>query len=134
MSVKWVAPNPGNLLWCRYPEATAGTLIPGPKPRPVLVVKVWDEDTPLRVQVAYGTSQKVASLYPGEFAVLPADNVLAEAGLIYPTKFDLSRLLTLPYEAPWFEAAPARPDPVMGQIPAALKPRMTKAWLARRAV
>lgn len=108
--------------------------LPRSQGRPALVVKVWDEDTPIRVQVAYGTSQKIASLYPGEFAVLTADNALAETGLIYPTKFDLSRLLTLPYEAPWFEPAPSQIAPVMGRIPAALVPRMTKAWMARRPV
>lgn len=94
-------------------------------------MKVWEENTPVLVQVAYGTSQKVWDLYPGEFQVLPSDGALTKTGLIYPTKFNLSRLLTLPYQAPWFESAPAKPDPRMGQIPVGLRERMRIAWLNR---
>ena len=67
------------------------------------------------VQVAYGTSQKVSELRSGQFAIAPADNqAYAASGLSFPTKFDLRKLVNLPYTDEWFRVPPA---PRHGQTP-----------------
>lgn len=59
--------------------------------------------TPVRVRVAYGTSRRVADLYPGEFVITPDDGEAFEAsGLSYPTKFNLRGTVVLPYTLDWF--------------------------------
>lgn len=108
------APVPGDIVYCRFPEETAGQ--PGPKPRPALVTGLSQfEDGTLGVVVAYGTSQRVESLYAGEFAISPKDgDAYRAAGLSFPTKFDLSRRVTLPYTDIWFRVPPV---PSFGQTP-----------------
>ena len=46
---------------------------PGPKPRPALILAVFDDDAPqFTVRVAYGvgTSQRTTTLHRGEFSIL----------------------------------------------------------------
>jgi len=67
------------------------------------------------VTVAYGTSRKVTELYTGEFAITPDDGeAFTLAGLSYPTKSNLGRIVDLPYNAVWFGVPPTAP---YGQIP-----------------
>ena len=48
--------------------------------------------------MAYGTSQNVGELYPGEFAITQVDReAFLLAGLSFDTKFDLSRVIELPF-------------------------------------
>ena len=108
-------------MWCLFPE-TLGT--PGPKPRPALVLQVFDDDAPeFWVQAVYGTSQKVNKLYRGEF-LISNTNVAAFrlAGLSYPTKFDFKHRLDLPYNNEWFGVAPASTvqNPVLGTLHSSL--------------
>lgn len=92
-------------------------------------MRVWDEENPPRVAVACGTSKRVMELHRGEFHVLPADGTaFAATGLRYPTKFNLARVVTLPYAAPWFEAMPKSSTPRMGAVTQALKARIVAAF------
>src|SRR3989304_9415792 len=90
------APKPGDIFWCRFPEEK--TLHPAPKARPALVWQVGKISGQTPAAIAYGTSQKVDRLFPGEFAIVPADGAAyTVSGLSYPTKFNLARSVELPY-------------------------------------
>ena len=132
--VAFPLPVPGDIVYCRFPHAVLGE--PGPKPRPALVTAIARmDDGTAAVEVAYGTSQRVDRLFPGEFAIVPEDGEpFRVSGLSYPTKFDLRRRVTLPYNDTWFKV-PARPlfgrTPKMGSLHASL---MKRAVAAHRAV
>ncbi len=109
----WSEPSAGDIVWCHFPDH----IHPRPKPRPALIVAVFDDDSPrFTVRVAYGTSQRTTSLYRGEFAILSDRDpqAYASAGLSYDTKFDLKQAVDLPYTTEWCSVPPAAPH---GQIP-----------------
>ena len=114
----WGEPTAGEILWCHFPD----NITPRPKPRPALVITVFDDDVPpFTVRVAYGTSQRTTQLYRGEFAILRSRNPAAytAAGLSYDTKFDLRQMIDLPYTTEWFSVPPAAPHgetPVLGTL------------------
>jgi len=121
----WGEPTAGEIVWCHFPD----NINPRPKPRPALIVMVFDDAAPLfTVRVAYGTSQKTTQLYRGEFAILQSRNpaAYAAAGLSYDTKFNLRQLVDLSYTAKWFSVPPAAPH---GQTPllGTLHPSMVRA-------
>jgi hypothetical protein len=127
----WPEPMAGDIVWCRFPE----DIRPGPKPRPALVLVVFDDDAPFfHVRVAYGTSQRVNYLHSGEFAILQDRNPSAYelAGLSYDTKFNLKQAVDLPFDTNWFGIPPAAPH---GQIPklGTLHPSMMRALRAAAA-
>jgi hypothetical protein len=129
----WPEPQAGVIVWCRFPDTPA--LRPGPKPRPALILTVFDDEAPrFRALVAYGTSKKVERLYAGEFNITPADGAAFRlAGLSFPTKFNLSTAVELPYSTPWFDVPPAAPFgqmPQLGVLHANLMRRATVAWRA----
>ena len=110
---QWAEPTAGEIVWCHFPD----DITPRPKPRPALILMVWDDDAPLfSVRVAYGTSQRTTSLIRGEFAILRERNpaAYAAAGLSYDTKFDLRQAIDLPYTTEWFSVPPRAPH---GQTP-----------------
>lgn len=132
MTVTFAAPEPGDIVYCRFPENKLPA--PGPKPRPALVLAVGDLDGICHVTVAYGTSQKTAHLYAGEFLIAPEDGDAFEiSGLSFTTKFDLRHAIDLPYNDVWFRVPPAAPhgqSPRLGSLHASL---MRRAQAAARA-
>jgi hypothetical protein len=107
------APRPGDIVWCHFPQDKK--LEPGPKPRPALVVKVGEIEGAPAVAVAYGTSQRIGELHPGEFAITRGDSeAFSLAGLSFDTKFDLSNVIELPFSTRWFAVPPGAPH---GQSP-----------------
>ena len=110
----WPAPEPGDIVWCRFPERPRDK--PGPKPRPALVLEVTQRADGVEVKVAYGTSKKLGRLVAGEFAIRKSDNAAAYAlaGLSYDTKFNLAETLALPWDNQFF-AVP--PNARHGQMP-----------------
>lgn len=121
----WPEPAAGDIVWCHFPD----NIHPRPKPRPALILAVFDDNAPMFVvQVAYGTSQKTRSLYGGEFAILRESNPAAyeAANLSHDTKFDFRQTLDLPFSTDWFSVPPAAPN---GQIPklGTLHPSMVRA-------
>ncbi|MDE1891841.1 MAG: hypothetical protein KGI13_05020 [Betaproteobacteria bacterium] len=125
----WPEPTAGDILWCHFPDS----IHPKPKPRPSLVTLVgMDKESKIIVSVAYGTSKKTDRLYKGEFRITKHENPSAylSAGLSYDTKFDLSKIINLPYNNHYFTVPPHAP---YGQNPklGILHPSMVKlAWLA----
>ena len=110
----WEQPDPGDIVWCRFPHRPRD--VPGPKPRPALVISIAEHADGITVGVAYGTSQKTDRLVAGEFAIRKAGDkaAYAMAGLSYDTKFDLRNILELPWNDSFF-AVP--PDPQYGKTP-----------------
>ena len=106
-------PEPGEIVYCCFPES--GLPGPGPKPRPALVLEVGLVDGVTHVRIAYGTSRKTLDLHTGEFLIAPNDGAAYDAaGLAYPTKFDLGKSLELPYNDVWFRVPP---NALHGQTP-----------------
>ena len=67
------------------------------------------------VQAAYGTTQKVDRLFPGEFLITVSDgDAYSISELSYPTKFNLASTFELPFNEDWFGVPPGAPH---GQIP-----------------
>ncbi|MGH8210036.1 MAG: hypothetical protein ACRETD_05615 [Steroidobacteraceae bacterium] len=135
-AIWWPEPQAGVIVWCRFPDTPA--LRPGPRPRPALILTVFDDEAPqFRVRAAYGTSQKVDRLYAGEFHITPQDGAAFRlAGLSFPTKFNLSTAVELPYNTQWFDVPPTAPfgrTPQLGVLHANLMRRVTAAWQATHA-
>src|SRR3984893_13169799 len=102
MTQWWAEPTAGDIVWCHFPD----DIHPRPKPRPALVLIVFDDGAPqFEVRVVYGTSQRTTTL-----SILRERNPTAYvmAGLSYETKFDLKQTLDLPYTTEWFSVPPAR--------------------------
>lgn len=110
----WEPPEPGDIVWCRFPQRPRD--VPGPKPRPALIVTVTEHEDGISVKVAYGTSQKIDRMASGEFSIRKADNKAAYemAGLSYDTKFALRNIVELPWNDSFFAVPPI---PVHGQTP-----------------
>jgi hypothetical protein len=109
----WPEPTAGDIAWCHFPD----NIQPKPKPRPGLITSVkLDDENRIFVAVGYGTGQKTDRLYTGEFRISKAEHPAAyvSAGLSYDTKFDLSKILDLPYNGDYFSVPPRAP---YGQIP-----------------
>ena len=130
----WEEPTAGEIVWCHFPDH----INPHPKPRPALVLVVFDDDAPqFHVEVAYGTSQRVTQLYRSEFAILQARNPPAYrvAGLSYDTKFDLTQTMSLPYNDEWFSVPPTAPHgqkPVLGTLHPSLVRAVEAAYRASK--
>ena len=122
----WPAPEPGDIVWCRFPQRPRDR--PGPKPRPALVLRVTEYEAGYAVTVAYGTSQRLDRLVAGEFAIRKLDSpvAFALAGLSFDTKFDLREKVDLPWDEAFFGVPPS---PAWGQTPklGTLHPCLMKA-------
>ena len=121
----WAEPTAGEIVWGYFPDFVS----PRPKPRPALILAVFDDAAPqFDVRVAYGTSKRTTTLHRGEFAILRDRNLAAfeAAGLSFDTKFDLKQTLDLPYATEWFSVPPAAPH---GQTPklGTLHPSLVRA-------
>lgn len=125
----WPIPKPGTIMWCKFPERPRDA--PGPKPRPVLVMEVSEEDC--AVKVAYGTSQHLNQLYSGEFAIRKQQHLRAflKAGLSVDTKFNLGHALVIPYNKEYFVSpSSVVQSPVLGIIDESLLPMVEAAFKA----
>lgn len=124
----WPEPTAGDIAWCHFPDH----IHPKPKPRPGLITSTHvDEEGSVFVTVAYGTSQKTDRLYRGEFRSTKSEHpaAYASAGLSYNTKFDLGKMIDLPYNADYFSVPPHAP---YGQTPqlGTLHPSMVRVAAA----
>jgi hypothetical protein len=130
----WGEPLAGDILWGHFPD----DIHPRPKPRPALVLTVFDDDAPLfRVEVAYGTSQKTTALRRGEFLIARAIHPTAYgcAGLSFDTKFALGTTVALPFDEDWFSVPPMAPHgqrPLLGTLHASLMRSLEAAYRATR--
>ncbi len=119
MTIRWWGePTAGEIVWCHFPDGVS----PRPKPRPALILAVYDDEEPeFVVRVVYGTSKRTTELHRGEFAILQAKNPAAyeAAGLSFDTKFNMKQALDLPFTSEWFSVPPSVPHgrkPLMGTL------------------
>ena len=114
----WPEPSAGEIVWCHFPD----NIHPKPKPRPGLIVSTKvDDEGMIFLSVAYGTSQKTDRLHSGEFRITKAEHPAAHksAGFSYDTKFDLSKVLELPFNDAYFSVPPHAPhgqNPKLGTL------------------
>jgi len=110
--------------------------VPGPKPRPALVVDIGRLRGEPAVEVIYGTSRKLERLYRGEFSITEEDgDAFTASGLSYSTKFDTARSVFLPYDDEWFAVpagAPYGQTPTLGVLHPSLVKRARAAFNAAR--
>lgn len=131
MTLVFPAPNPGDIVWCRFPQVEH--IHPGPKSRPALVLSVMDDSHPVRVRVVYGTSQKPTPIRRGELLIRRENEAAFRlSGLSYPTKFSFSKVVVLPYTSVWFGPALLAsglfaPTPRLGMLHAALMGKLQRA-------
>jgi hypothetical protein len=112
---RWPRPQPGDIVWCRFPQDLVPR--PGPKPRRALVLAVGDIEGDTAVEVAFGTSQRTHRLHRAEFLIGPDDgDAFRIAGLSHPNQFDLAKRLELPCTSERCAVAPGIP---CGQAPGA---------------
>jgi hypothetical protein len=128
----WGQPTAGEIVWCHFPD----NVNPRPKPRPALILNVFDDEAPeFSVEAAYGTSQRTTTLHRGEFAILRDRNpaAYAAAGLSYDTKFNLRQTVVLPFNTDWFSVPPAAPHghkPMLGTLHPSLMRALEAAFRA----
>jgi hypothetical protein len=135
VTLSYPAPEPGDIVWCRFPEFEG--IHPGPKSRPAFVLAVDDTRKPARVRVAYGTSRGLARVQVWEFVIGPDDgDAYVLSGLSLATKFSLRQVVVLDYTGHWFEPAPGRPPkptPKLGVLHPSLVRRAQAAHAAATA-
>lgn len=62
-----------------------------------------------RVFVAYGTSQKIMTLYKGEFLLQKNQSAAFQlSGLSFDTKFSFNKAVELDFSSEWFKVSPAQ--------------------------
>jgi hypothetical protein len=120
----WPEPTAGEIVWCHFPD----NIHPKTKPRPALIISTKEDvEGMIFVSVAYGTSQKTDRLYSGELKISKSEHPAAytSAGLSYDTKFDLRKVLELPFNDDYFSVPPHAPH---GQVPklGSLHPSMVR--------
>lgn len=106
-----------DIVICNFPLAEEPGK-PGPKGRPCLVVKtaetLGDEELP-HVRVLYGTSNPKFGKRPYDFFVCNMTE-MEEAGLFYPTRFDMDNRLWLPWSPDYFTPAEGYSCPRIGHL------------------
>ncbi len=92
-----------------------------------------DDSQPIRVRVVYGTSQKPLPIRRGELLIRRENEAAFKlSGLSYPTKFNFSKIVVLPYTNVWFQSAPlasglVAPTPRIGMLHAMLMGDLQRA-------
>lgn len=131
----WKEPLPGDIVWCYFPNNL--TTESAQKPRPALVLSVLKEPKhphECGVLVVYGTSQRVTTLYAGEFVITRVEGeAYREAGLSYDTKFNMGRQVKLPFNNRYFDVPPGAPhgqQPKLGILHPSLIRRAAAAYEA----
>lgn len=110
-----ILPAPYDIVWCRFPfDESLGE--PGPKPRPALVRNAATRSNgTAEVEVVYGTTNLKLNTRKFDFVVSKASEMDA-CGLYRATRFDLDKLLWLPWTTKWFEILPNYNSPIIGSL------------------
>jgi hypothetical protein len=119
------------ILWAYYPEQGAPKigkyLAPGPKLRPTVVLKIYDDGDLL---VACGTSNTGAT-YPWDYVIGPLDGAsFARTGLDCETRFKFNRMAVLPYTQVYFVGQGGNPNCFIGNADAVVTKGLMKAYQA----
>lgn len=127
----WKLPEPGDIVWTIVPFEDSEKA--ESKVRPCLVFSVTngnDEMGP-QVQVVPSTSKKLDKLFSGDVLIIERLESLAfkKAGLLYDSKFQFGKMVTLPWTADFFKV---RQNKRFGDHPkiGALHESMNRAFAA----
>jgi hypothetical protein len=99
----FATPVAGDIVLAYFPERQ-NPYEPGPKARPSLVLAVTEDDNGNAIlHMVAGTSKKLDFLRPHEFIIKGSDMPFDEttSGLKVNTKFDMARLVQVPYNDKW---------------------------------
>lgn len=119
-------PAPASLVWCAFPDHLIPDQ-PSPKSRPGLVFKVRALENPpderFLVLVAYGTSKLKTGKRPNDYTIANSAT-LDVLRLPRATRFDLDKMVWLPWAKPFFISR--GPDdrfatPVISVLPAGMQ-------------
>ena len=110
-----ILPAPYDIVWCRFPYVpNLGD--PGPYARPALVKNAATlPDGTAQVEVVYGTTNLKLGRRRFDFVVSKASEMDA-CGLYRATRFDLDKIIWLPWTTDWFEVLPDYNSPVIGTL------------------
>lgn len=114
-------PVSGDIVLCYYPEREDPSQ-PGPKARPCIVLaETKDENGEPILHLVAGTSKKLDRLFPHEIIVKSSDMPFDDStsGLRVDTKFDISRLIQVPYSEKWLMGRVSQNSlltPVIGKL------------------
>jgi len=110
-----ILPAPYDIVWCRFPfHESLGE--PGPKPRPALVKNAATRhDGSAEVEVVYGTTNLKMETRKYDFIVSKTSEMDA-CGLYRATRFDLDKVVWLPWNTEWFDILPNYNSPVIGSL------------------
>jgi hypothetical protein len=126
-------PAPFDVVWCHFPFIENPEQ-PAPKARPAIVVRTAISDPGFcpEVNVIYGTSVLKMDKRPHDFFVTNFQDK-DEAGLYQASRFDLDKILWLPWAKEFF-VSPGRlyPTPVMGSLPDHLRRILAFMLIERR--
>lgn len=112
------APNALDIVWCRFPESLESR--PGPKPRPGLIRRVLRDPLSghLAVEVVFGTSNLKLNRHIPHQLVISQKRDLDEAGLVKPTRFDLTLTKILPWCHEFFTELREGDGAIIGRLSA----------------
>jgi hypothetical protein len=106
-----------DVVVCNYPHHE-NPGVPGPKRRPCLVGKTAEtfkgKEHP-HVALLFGTSNPKFGTRPFDFHVCNMTE-MDEAGLFYPTRFDMDKRLWLPWAKEWFPICNGFSTPAIGHL------------------
>jgi hypothetical protein len=110
-------PSAYDIVACWFPEDESPEA-PGPSHRPALVIQVLKGERTGRFacKVAYGT--KILKIIKRQTVdlIIQQQADLDQTGLPRPTRFDLDRLVTLPWQPPFFSPWAGYATPKIGAL------------------
>ena len=110
-------PSAYDIVTCWYPESEEVTN-PGPRLRPSLVTQVLrgKGTGAFACRVVYGTKTLKIIKRGSIDLIIQEQSDLNQIGLPRPTRFDLDRAVTLPWEPPFFGCWSGYPTPKIGSL------------------
>jgi hypothetical protein len=110
-------PSAYDIVACWYPEDEAPT-DPGPDLRPALITHVLQGQKTgnFACRVAYGTTVLKITKRKDVDLIIQQRNDLSQIGLPRPTRFDLDRIVTLPWQPPFFGRWSGYASPKIGSL------------------
>lgn len=127
-------PKPLDIVWCRFPEAENPNK-PGPKSRPGLVrsLALNKDQTKAIVEVTYGTT-KLKSINRALDLHIQNLSCIEACGLERATRFDLDRIIWMPWTKEYFEPAPGYTRAIIGHLDPNSLMQLEALKVARRAI
>lgn len=127
-------PKPLDIVWCRFPQVEKPN-VPGPKSRPGLVrsLALNKSQTRAIVEVTYGTS-KLKGLDRQLDLHIQNLSCIEACGLERATRFDLDRVIWVPWAEEYFAPPPGYSRTIIGSLDPNSMMQLEALKVARRAI